>query len=463
LRQRWAIIIGINGYHESLGALQFCVNDARLMKETLVLECCGFAPENIVVLTDDEPKDRVPTFGNIHSWLGTWLSQPAADDLILVYFAGHGRETNGKSVLAPLDSTLNSLPVTGIPISNIRDLLENCRASQKVLILDACHSGGGRDVATMSERFYRSLVSGHGLYTIASCDIGQISYEWPEKRHGIFTYYFTEAIRQIVSTEGNDIVTLDHVYEWTRKAIGDWTTIKRLNQEPVRICHLTGDIIIAGKGNAIIKKHTIADPNLSMETSDGNSNSVGPYLEPATSNKNISEPTRQKVSSTSAEVENWSNFVNMEGPHNPATFFALGFYSLSLLFFAFNGFDTRNPLIPDWSPSVELSLTLWLLVGPGISGFIYFCLYKRWRNRYFLYSAETYLKAGDYLHGMGYAIKIRRFGIERVKAADVVTDLADLASTLGDVYTARQLYDHAWEFWESSRAKRALDTLDKVV
>ena len=149
MSERWAILIGVDDYHESLGTLRFCANDAKLMQETLTSECCAFTQDNVVLLTDDQPKDRLPTFGNIHSWLGTWLSRPGPDDLVLVYFAGHGREAKDQALLVPQDATLESLPVTGIPIQYVRDLLDRCHARQKILILDACHSGAGRDVATM--------------------------------------------------------------------------------------------------------------------------------------------------------------------------------------------------------------------------------------------------------------------------------------------------------------------------
>jgi uncharacterized caspase-like protein len=242
---RWAVLIGINGYHESLGALSFCANDARLMHETLTSECCAFPGDNVVLLTDDRPKDRQPTFGNIHSWLGTWLSRPGPDDLVLVYFAGHGREANGQALLTPLDATLDSLPVTGIPIQYVRDLLDRCRAGQKVLLLDACHSGAGRDVAAMTSGFREALDAGKGLYTIASCDADQISYEWPEKQSGVFTHYVVEAIRHGAPAGTDGQVSLDHVYEWAREGILAWTAGKRLKQEPVRICRTKGEIHIA--------------------------------------------------------------------------------------------------------------------------------------------------------------------------------------------------------------------------
>ena len=263
MSKRWAILIGIDGYHESLGTLQFCANDARLMQETLVSECCGFDPDNIVLLTDDQPKDRLPTFGNIHSWLGTWLSRPGPDDMVLVYFAGHGREANGQALLVPQDATLESMPVTGIPIPYIRDLLERCRASRKVLILDACHSGAGRDVATMTAGFREALDAGTGLYTIASCDAGQISYEWPEKGHGVFSYFLSEAIRKGASPDAHGNVNLDSIYECVREDVWNWCGGRRVKQEPVRICRVRGQISLAqrhqGKVSATGRSEDVVD------------------------------------------------------------------------------------------------------------------------------------------------------------------------------------------------------------
>ena len=246
-QNRWAVLIGINGYHESLGRLSFCINDAMLMSETLLSECCGFSWENIVVLTDDQAKERLPTFGNIHSWLGTWLSRPGPDDLVLIYFAGHGREANSEALLAPMDATLESLPVTGIPVRNVVDMLERCPAAQKVLLLDACHSGAGRDVATMSAGFRAAIDAGTGLYTIASCDADQISYEWPEKKQGVFTHYLSEALQHGATAGPEGSITLDAVYQSTRAGILDWTAARRLKQEPVRICRTKGDIHIAAR------------------------------------------------------------------------------------------------------------------------------------------------------------------------------------------------------------------------
>ena len=243
MSKRWAVLIGVNGYHESLGALRFSCEDARLMQETLISEICGFAQDDTLLLTDESPRDRQPTYGNIHSWLASWLGHAGKDDMALVYFAGHGREVDGRAVLAPIDATLDSMNMTGIPIAYIRDLLQRSRARQKVLILDACHSGAGRDAAAMTPTFQTELDEGEGIYTIASCGADQVSHEWPEKGHGLFTWYLTRAVSQ-VAPKPDGIVSLDDVYRWTRDHVREWSLRKRISQNPIRICHVDGMIAI---------------------------------------------------------------------------------------------------------------------------------------------------------------------------------------------------------------------------
>jgi uncharacterized caspase-like protein len=250
VQNKWAVLVGVNGYHESLGPLRYCTNDVALMRDLLTSKICGFPPENVVVLSDAEgqPPDRQPTMGSIYSWLGEWLSRPAENDLVLVYFAGHGREVKGSVYLAPKDSTLSSIHTTGIPLKALHDLMENCRAAQKVLVLDACHSGAGRDVATMSPAFRTALDTGHGTYTIASCDSNQLSHEWSDQQHGVFTHYLVEAVQAGARPDEDGRLTLDSIYEWARTRISQWCAEHRVHQDPVRHASGAGQIVIGKRG-----------------------------------------------------------------------------------------------------------------------------------------------------------------------------------------------------------------------
>jgi len=210
---RWAVLIGINSYHESLGRLKYSVNGCRRLAEVLTTGDDAFQLDHVLVLADDEPAERRPTYANIHSWLASWLAQPDEDDTVLVFFAGDGREMDGKCYLVPADATLQTMHVTGIPVPYVQELLNRCKARQKVLILNACHSGAGRDASAMAAPMMETLSAGKGIYTITSCDVGELSHEWDEKKQGVFSYYLAEALSGSCPPDGRAYVTADAVYE----------------------------------------------------------------------------------------------------------------------------------------------------------------------------------------------------------------------------------------------------------
>jgi hypothetical protein len=241
---RWAVLIGINGYHESLGRLKYSVNDCRRLAQVLTTGEDAFPANHVLVLTDDEAAERKPTYANIHSWLASWLAQLDDDDTVLVFFAGHGREMEGKCYLVPGDATLQTIHVTGIPVPHVQELLNRCKARQKVLILDACHSGAGRDVAAMAAPMMETLSAGKGIYTLTSCDVNELSHECDEKQQGVFSYYLAEALGGSCPPDGHGHITADRVYEWVFDRVREWTRLHRCTQAPKRICDVAGSVIL---------------------------------------------------------------------------------------------------------------------------------------------------------------------------------------------------------------------------
>lgn|GEM_PF-3135590 len=241
---RWAILIGINLYHESLGSLRFSVNDCRRLEDVLTTGGCAFPAENVLVLSDDEDVDRKPTYANIHSWLVSWLAQPDEDDTVLVFFAGHGREMDGNCFLVPSDATLQTIHVTGIAVRQIQELLNRCKARQKILVLDACHTGAGRDVLPMGGRMMAELSKGKGVYTLTSCGVDELSHEWPEKSQGVFTHYFANALLGACPDGVNGQLTIDGVYDWVYDRVRQWAGNNRCIQNPTRVSEGAGAIVL---------------------------------------------------------------------------------------------------------------------------------------------------------------------------------------------------------------------------
>ena len=241
---KWALLVGIDKYHESLGSLKYAGADCRALRDVLVSGPLAFPEDQVLLLADDTDEDHRPTFANIHSFLGSWLSAPKADDLVFVYFAGHGRLVDGKNYLVPGDATLASLHTLGIPLRQVQDILERCKAKRKLLILDACHSGAGRDVAVMAGEMQAALAQGTGFYTIASCGAEELSHEWGDKGHGVFSYFLTEALRGECSPPVDGRLTVDYLYDWVHSRVVKWAAHHRCPQTPQRFTQGAGSVVL---------------------------------------------------------------------------------------------------------------------------------------------------------------------------------------------------------------------------
>lgn len=85
--QKWAVVIGISKYKDSrIAGLRYASADARSFYEWLISQQGGgYAPSRITLLLDSEA-----TVQNIKNALFNWLKQPLAEDMVTIYFAGHG-------------------------------------------------------------------------------------------------------------------------------------------------------------------------------------------------------------------------------------------------------------------------------------------------------------------------------------------------------------------------------------
>ena len=148
--ESWSLHVGVNKYPNLKGKdLQGCVNDAFLMRNTLINQY-GFPEDNTVVLTDERA-----TASNIVAVFESHLignSQPG--DSVVFSFSGHGTQIPDKE--GDEDDNLDeSLCATDIGMNRDREIVnavtddmlrELCArlADRHVLvILDCCHSGTG--------------------------------------------------------------------------------------------------------------------------------------------------------------------------------------------------------------------------------------------------------------------------------------------------------------------------------
>ena len=80
-----------------------------------------------------------------------FLKKVGADGRLIVYYVGHAcKDASGQVFLAPKDFRSDQPAVNGRPLQWLVDLLEDCPAKEKLLLLDGSHEGTGAEQATGS-------------------------------------------------------------------------------------------------------------------------------------------------------------------------------------------------------------------------------------------------------------------------------------------------------------------------
>jgi uncharacterized caspase-like protein len=260
--RKWAVVVGVNEYTDpGIPPLKYCVADARLVAKQLA-EKCGYDPAHVLLIDDDQTKVyHRPLKRNLQIQVAAWLKRAGPKDTVLVFFSGHGfLDDAGRGFLAPTDCERDRLAPTSLSTEELRDMLRQCRATQKMLVLDCCHAGGAKGVetGTSGQELGSSFRLAAGLITMASCQKKELSYEWDAKGHSLFTYFLAEGLSGAADKAGNGdgVVDSDELYAYTLDNVSVFGQ-QELNaqQTPVRII---GEDVVGRFALTRVKDQTIA-------------------------------------------------------------------------------------------------------------------------------------------------------------------------------------------------------------
>jgi len=168
--RRWAVLIGVDTYENDSGIapLKCRGRDMKLLAEALTGPTGGFAPENVLLMTDDatDPRER-PSRSNIVRLAPDWLTKAKEKDEVFVAFSGYGLVKDGKAYLLPHDAVPDDLGSTALALDVMSEWLAACKAERKVLALDVWRTGAGTEGAA-SESVWRRPNLGRGVMGIVS-------------------------------------------------------------------------------------------------------------------------------------------------------------------------------------------------------------------------------------------------------------------------------------------------------
>lgn len=229
--ERWAVVIGISQYQDpDIPSLRFADADATAFYRFLTSEAAGlggFKEENIRLLLDEQA-----TYRNMRSAYRDFLRNATSRDVVIIYFAGHGLPDPDRPddlYLAAYDTEWGRIASTGYPMEDVRDAIGATDAATIIAITDACHSAGvagpGRrstGLNAINQAFLAQMTSSSGVVvSFTASQVNQLSVEGEEwgGGHGVFTYHLLEALRGAADEDGDGIVTLGEMMEWTRDRV----------------------------------------------------------------------------------------------------------------------------------------------------------------------------------------------------------------------------------------------------
>jgi len=236
--QRWAILIGVNKYPTN--PLRFCVPDARLLADTLVNQC-GYPRDHVVLMTDDQEDERLhPRKLHIQAVIPALLRRVGPKDTVLVFYTGHGLALEGQSYLCPIDFDGAAAKLTGWRMDELRSMLQDSAAGQKLLVLDTCHSGGAVTTSGFGatpQELGGAFELAQGTITFASCRTNQESVESAALGHGVFTHALTCGLAGQADFDRNGIVDSDELYRHLMLTVpaAAQAVVKNHKQHPVRL------------------------------------------------------------------------------------------------------------------------------------------------------------------------------------------------------------------------------------
>jgi hypothetical protein len=216
-----AVVIGNRDYAPHADNVDFALRDAGVMKEYLTT-LMGFDPRNILYYENANLSQFFNLFGTRDEPRGKLADYvKAGESRVFIYYAGHGVPDvdSGESYFVPVGAEINRIKVNGYRQRTLYDNLSQLGAKSITLVLEASFSGmtqTGSLVKGISGlmKIPQKTTSTSDLILITSCANDQVSSWYPEKQHGLFTYYFLKGLRGEADNNGDGTITVAEMKAW---------------------------------------------------------------------------------------------------------------------------------------------------------------------------------------------------------------------------------------------------------
>jgi len=276
---KYAVVVGINDYIDSnVTDLSYCVADADSIKD--MLEAAGWTV-NLITAASNEATNQYATKAKIEAALA---AVPSDTTTFFFYYSGHGSiDTSNDAYILPSDlnrsSTESAFYSSAISATEFSTWLDSVTATNKLVVLDSCYSGGfvdsGDSVDSITDVQQMWSTS---IHTASAVDMffrfGELLAQNTEAAskdpsttplvisaagtleesledssygggHGIFTYYFLQAAETNSSgamkgdSDGDNVLSCIEAYDYAKNKLASDSNIT-VSEE--FLPHITGGL-----------------------------------------------------------------------------------------------------------------------------------------------------------------------------------------------------------------------------
>jgi hypothetical protein len=231
-----ALVIGISKYkNPNVPTVDFAKHGAAVVKEYLI-NAMGFSEER-VLYAEDENAGR-NDFNILFQKLSNYVKAGKSD--VFVYYNGHGAPDTktSEAFFVPYDCDPEYASVSGYPVSEFYNQIGRLPARSVTVVLDACFSGSSprgllfKGVSPALLKVKNPVAALQNGVVFSSSSENQLSNWYPEKKHGLFTYFFLKGLQGLADANGDKQITAEELEQYLKSTIPDKAREQNREQTP---------------------------------------------------------------------------------------------------------------------------------------------------------------------------------------------------------------------------------------
>jgi WD40 repeat protein/uncharacterized caspase-like protein len=249
----YIVAIGVSDYNDNDYDLTYAAKDANDLANSMKQNASHYANVKVLTITDKEAiKDNILK-------AKSFLMQSKVNDVVILAVAGHGLlDDNLDYYFGTSDVNFAHPETTGIAYDDLEGLLDGIPSRQKLMLIDACHSGevdkeeteilasvktndgevksrGMKNVKKktslgldnsfdLMRELFADLRKTSGAIVISSASGTEFAFESSEWQNGVFTYAVLEGIKSSNADLNKDThITVSELRDYVVKKVFEMT------------------------------------------------------------------------------------------------------------------------------------------------------------------------------------------------------------------------------------------------